>query len=698
MRTLSLLLCSFLLCTSWSMAQPPPADPQTESFRKIIVEQTPTIDRLRNELNNMPDSGGVDQIIKRRKLLQEMFFARLMRSQAYEFTDQWKEAEKDYDWTLRYGKEANSSTTVDKWLNLIPARLGLSRCWIHNRDYGIAAGPAETVLTDSSKREERMEAYWLLVRSRLHSERLDDALKVAADFEKEAGGASTSAANYARDMARAKRYTSIAHFLKGNLEAAKTAWQAASGVDGKFARVDLFDENQVRLNLAVSKSPGDPNARLQRAKYFLERARLVALGPLDTPIPEPGKPVTQKHQGGFHNLCDLGAPNQLSLRQDALDDISAAFSRVRRSDRDMLSELYSIRARAREAWNSGVTADLQVRNQAIADDYIEALRLEPHNPLLLRDCGYFFDQHGTPQAALEYLSRSLALQNHEKTRRDRDRIFAKLEKKPIQHPADLKTALDWKNRGNALIDTDPLNALACYQKAVEIDPKFADGWNNVGAAYNKLDLVDRAIEAYTKAIELNAEHRLAYSGRSDCYAVITQHELAKQDASMAIRYATTPAGKSQAYASSAVAKEGLKDLEGAQADYRLAIEQAPESAYLYLRKASLDLRTNHFSEAIQALRKLDALNKMDQESRMVLAVALVLNTPGTSTDISAEADREWKSGAAQANRFHFLRVYALVSDLMGAANLSEQSPQMGRLNAFAWRARDGVEKVDKGSK
>lgn len=697
MRPLPVLLLSLLLSTTWAVAQPPPADSATESYRKIIVEQTPTIDRLRRELNDMPTGGGVDQLIKRRKLLQEMFFARLLRGQAYEFTNQWKEAEQDYDWSLRYGKEANSSTTVDKWLNLVPARLGLSRSWMQNRNYNIAGSPAETVLADSSKREERMEAYWLLVRARLHNEQWDDALKVAADFEKEAGNVSTSVAGYARDMARAKRYTAIAHFLKGNLEGAKAAWQAASGVDGKYARVDLFDENQVVLNLNVTKSPGDATARLRRAQYFLERARLLGLSPLDTPIPEPGKPVTQKHQGGFHNLCDLGAPSQLSLRQDALEEINRAFSSVRRKDRSTLGALYATRAQAREAWNSGVTADLQVHNQAIADDYVEALRLEPHNPLLLRDCGYFFDRHGTPQAALMYLSLALALQTNDTVRRDRDRIFANLEQKPIQHPADLKTALDWKNRGNALIDSDPLNALACYKKAVEIDPKFADGWNNIGVAYSKLDLTDRAIEAYTKAIELNAEHRIAYSGRADCYSATAQYELARQDAWMAIRCATTPGSKSQAYAASAVAKVGLTDLEGAQADYRLAIEQSPEESYLYLRKANLDLRLNRFPDAIQTLRKLEELKKTDTTSRLLLALALALNTPGTGTDISPDAEREWKTGSEQANRFHFIEVYALISDLM-ASDLSSQHPQMTRLNAFALRAREGVEKLDRGTK
>ncbi len=50
-------------------------------------------------------------------------------------------------------------------------------------------------------------------------------------------------------------------------------------------------------------------------------------------------------------------------------------------------------------------------------------------------------------------------------------------------------------------------AIACYQKAIELDPKDAIAHNNLGLALQAKDQRDEAIASYMKAIELDPKPR-----------------------------------------------------------------------------------------------------------------------------------------------------------------------------------------------
>lgn len=52
------------------------------------------------------------------------------------------------------------------------------------------------------------------------------------------------------------------------------------------------------------------------------------------------------------------------------------------------------------------------------------------------------------------------------------------------------------------------NAIIKFTKAVEIDPKFAFAWDNLGISYRKNEQYDKAIEAYLKSLEIYPEGRL----------------------------------------------------------------------------------------------------------------------------------------------------------------------------------------------
>jgi tetratricopeptide (TPR) repeat protein len=60
-------------------------------------------------------------------------------------------------------------------------------------------------------------------------------------------------------------------------------------------------------------------------------------------------------------------------------------------------------------------------------------------------------------------------------------------------------------------------AIADYNKAIKLDPKYAGAYLNRGAAYYRKGEVDRAIADYNKAIKLDPNDANAYNNRGAAY-------------------------------------------------------------------------------------------------------------------------------------------------------------------------------------
>lgn len=64
------------------------------------------------------------------------------------------------------------------------------------------------------------------------------------------------------------------------------------------------------------------------------------------------------------------------------------------------------------------------------------------------------------------------------------------------------TALDWYNRGVALNDNSD-QELACYKKAVEVDPTFAPAYYNMGIIYIKRGMNQQAISSFNQFLKFS---------------------------------------------------------------------------------------------------------------------------------------------------------------------------------------------------
>ena len=60
-------------------------------------------------------------------------------------------------------------------------------------------------------------------------------------------------------------------------------------------------------------------------------------------------------------------------------------------------------------------------------------------------------------------------------------------------------------------------AIEHYTKAIELKPDYAEAYNNRGNAYLDMNKLDQAVQDYNKAIELEPDLAKAYINRSIAY-------------------------------------------------------------------------------------------------------------------------------------------------------------------------------------
>jgi Flp pilus assembly protein TadD len=80
-------------------------------------------------------------------------------------------------------------------------------------------------------------------------------------------------------------------------------------------------------------------------------------------------------------------------------------------------------------------------------------------------------------------------------------------------------AAGWSNRGNSKMSQNrPQEALADYNKSVELAPNFPDPYLNRGAALEALGQWDEAIADYNRVLEINPQDAAAYNNRGNAVA------------------------------------------------------------------------------------------------------------------------------------------------------------------------------------
>ena len=87
---------------------------------------------------------------------------------------------------------------------------------------------------------------------------------------------------------------------------------------------------------------------------------------------------------------------------------------------------------------------------------------------------------------------------------------------------------DWHiKKGNTYKNNGEFKeAIECYEKAVEIDPKDAFVWYNMGIAHKALKKYEKAIECYEKVVEIDPKYAKAWSNMGNTYDDLKKFEKA----------------------------------------------------------------------------------------------------------------------------------------------------------------------------
>ena len=154
-------------------------------------------------------------------------------------------------------------------------------------------------------------------------------------------------------------------------------------------------------------------------------------------------------------------------------------------------------------------------------------------------------------------------------------------------------------------ERDHSGTIACYDKAIELDPEFAGAYINRGDIYVKQGNDDRAIADYSKAIKLDPKYAKAYYNRGNAYAEKGEYDRAIADYTKVVELNSKDA---QAYYNRglAYAKQGKYDQ--AIADYSKAIELDAKYAKAYYNRGNAYAEKGEYDRAIADYSKAIELN------------------------------------------------------------------------------------------
>ncbi|MBU0547381.1 MAG: tetratricopeptide repeat protein, partial [Candidatus Omnitrophica bacterium] len=153
--------------------------------------------------------------------------------------------------------------------------------------------------------------------------------------------------------------------------------------------------------------------------------------------------------------------------------------------------------------------------------------------------------------------------------------------------------------------------IACYDKAIAINPAYSDAYYNRGNAYYDKGNLEQAISDYSKAIEINPVYPKAYYNRGVFYYSKGNLVLAISDYNKVI--AINPAYPNAYYnRGNAYRKKG--DLEQAISDYSKAIAINPKDTEAYNNRGSVYYDKGDLEQAISDYSKAIEINPKDVEA------------------------------------------------------------------------------------
>ena len=193
---------------------------------------------------------------------------------------------------------------------------------------------------------------------------------------------------------------------------------------------------------------------------------------------------------------------------------------------------------------------------------IDSLKIKPQIEAKLNDAG-------------AYLNRGVAYMQ----KRQFDQAISDFNKALEINPSYAEA---YDNRGGAYVAKGQYDlAILDFNKVLEVNPRNPGSYTNRGTAYMNKGMYDQAISDHTKAVEINPKFAWAYYGRGMVYSKKDQYDQAISDYNKAIeinpRYADAYYNRGSAYG-----RKGQYDQ--AIADYCKILEIDPRDAGAYFNR------------------------------------------------------------------------------------------------------------------
>jgi tetratricopeptide (TPR) repeat protein len=151
-------------------------------------------------------------------------------------------------------------------------------------------------------------------------------------------------------------------------------------------------------------------------------------------------------------------------------------------------------------------------------------------------------------------------------------------------------------------------ALAAYTKAIEVNPQYAEAYLRRGNVYHDLKEYDKAIKDYNKAmadynkaLEIELEDVYAsYKNRGNVYYNLKEYDKAMADYNKVLEIDPQDA---HAYLRRGIVYYDLKEYDKAMADYNKAIEINPQYAMAYNNRGLVYYNLKEYDKAIKDYNK-----------------------------------------------------------------------------------------------
>ncbi len=164
----------------------------------------------------------------------------------------------------------------------------------------------------------------------------------------------------------------------------------------------------------------------------------------------------------------------------------------------------------------------------------------------------------------------------------------------------------WNRKGMSLSSLGRKEeALACHDRALELNPNLVQAWSNKGATLNELRRNEQALACYNRAIELNPRYEKAWSNKGNALKDLGRNEEALACHSHALQL--NPLFE-KAWANKGIVLRLLGRIEEALACYDRALELDPRDEIAWCNKGIALGAPGRHDEALACFDRALAIN------------------------------------------------------------------------------------------